>query len=152
MRLADSGRRTHAMKREGMRGGSSSEGVEVPDSLGPEGGGARALRSDTEDRIPERIPIPRVPGFVLCQFSGQESTVVLYIPQPRTVSVSPELPLCSEPFICAILCAIVDCCLLTAALNRDSKYKFGQTRDGSALARVHARVGLRALRSTLVIP
>ena len=49
------------MKREGMRGGSSSEGVEVPDSLGAWGVEFRPFRSEREDRTPARIPIPRVP-------------------------------------------------------------------------------------------
>ncbi len=64
------------MKREGMRGGASSEGVAVPDwdaSCGVEAG---ALRSDREDNIPESIPMPRVPEC--CQSrstSGQEKGV-----------------------------------------------------------------------------
>ena len=93
MRLADSGRRTQAMKREGMRGGSSSEGVEVPDSLGPSGVGAKLLRSEREDRIPERIPIPRVPECR--QYEIFRARMVQYIPQPRTVRVKPAPPLCS---------------------------------------------------------
>lgn len=93
MRLADSGRRTHAMKREGMRGGSSSEGVEVPDSLAPLDVGAKPLKSEREDKIPERIPIPRVPEWFQYQIS--RARVVQYIPQPITVRVKPEPPLFS---------------------------------------------------------
>lgn len=76
------------MKREGTRGGSSSEGVEVPDSLGPWLVGARALRSEREDRTPERIPIPRVPECL--QYEIFKGRIVEYIPQPRTVRVRPE--------------------------------------------------------------
>ena len=61
IRFADSGRRTQAMKRDGMRGGGSSEGVAVPDPLGVCDVKPRSLRSDREDKIPESIPIPRVP-------------------------------------------------------------------------------------------
>lgn len=63
MRFADSGRRTQAMKRDGMRGGSSSEGVTVPDADGVCGLDAMMLLSDREERMPERIPIPRVPSY-----------------------------------------------------------------------------------------
>ena len=55
IRFADVGRVTHAMKREGVRGGSSSEGVEVPLVECAE------LCSDKEERMPERMAIPRVP-------------------------------------------------------------------------------------------
>ena len=59
MRLADSGRRTQAMKREGIWfGGISSEGVAVPDS----GGCAEwLLGSEREEKMPERMDTPRVP-------------------------------------------------------------------------------------------
>lgn len=62
IRLADSGRRMQAMKRVGIRGGSSSEGVDVPESLEPLAGVKDGeFRSEREDRMPERMPMPRVP-------------------------------------------------------------------------------------------
>ena len=59
MRLADSGRLTQAMKREGIWFGEiSSEGVAVPDS----GGCAEwLLGSEREEKIPERMDTPSVP-------------------------------------------------------------------------------------------
>ena len=62
IRLADSGRRTQAMKRLGIRGGRSPEGVAVPevgwDTCGVDDG---FEGSEEDDRIPERMAIPRVP-------------------------------------------------------------------------------------------
>ena len=63
MRLADSGRRTQAMKWVGIRGGRSSEGVSVPE----EGCETRGVEegfegSEEDERMPERMAIPRVPG------------------------------------------------------------------------------------------
>lgn len=55
IRSADVGRVTQAMKREGVRGGSSSEGVVVPLTERAE------VCSDKEERIPESMAIPRVP-------------------------------------------------------------------------------------------
>ena len=62
-RLAELSRVTHAMKREGNRGGSSfsscgTAGVVVPET---EGDGSDELREFKELRMPERIAIPRVP-------------------------------------------------------------------------------------------
>ena len=62
MRLADSGRRTQAMKRVGIRGGRSSEGVAVPE----EGCETRGVEdgfegSEADERMPERMAMPRVP-------------------------------------------------------------------------------------------
>lgn len=114
IRFADSGRRTHAMKREGMRGGSSSEGVEVPDSLGPWGGGLRAFRSEREDRTPERMPIPRVPRRlqyeVLLQL-GKTSTVHTTTKdskgKARTAAI---LGIAID--LCKSLCHSLSCCCL----------------------------------------
>lgn len=55
IRFADVERVTQAMKREGVRGGSSSEGVLVPLVERAD------VRSDREESIPERMAIPRVP-------------------------------------------------------------------------------------------
>lgn len=55
IRFADAGRVTQAMKREGVRGGSSSEGVVVPLVECAE------VCSYKEERIPDSIAIPRVP-------------------------------------------------------------------------------------------
>ena len=55
IRFADVGRVTHVMKREGVRGGSSSEGVVVPLVERAE------FCSGKEERMPERMAIPRVP-------------------------------------------------------------------------------------------
>ena len=46
---------TQAMKREGVRGGSSSDGVVVPFV------GRAEFRSDREESMPESMAIPRVP-------------------------------------------------------------------------------------------
>ena len=61
MRLADSGRRTQAMKREGTRRCRSSEGVAVPDGEGELGLGRELLVSLRDRRMPDRIAMPRVP-------------------------------------------------------------------------------------------
>lgn len=53
--FADVGRVTQAMKREGVRGGCSSDGVVVPLVERAD------VCSDREERIPERIAMPRVP-------------------------------------------------------------------------------------------
>ena len=55
IRFADAGRVTQAMKRESMRGGSSSDGVVVPLVERAD------VCSDSEESMPERIAIPRVP-------------------------------------------------------------------------------------------
>ena len=61
IRFADVGRVTHAMKREGVREGSPSEGVVVPLVERAE------FCSDKEERMPERMAIPRVPCERWCQ-------------------------------------------------------------------------------------
>lgn len=58
IRFADAGRVTQAMKREGVRGGSSSEGVEVPLVERAE------VCSESDERMPESMAIPRVPRAV----------------------------------------------------------------------------------------
>lgn len=62
MRLAESGRRTQAMKRVGIRGGRSSEGVAVPDEGCESSGVEEGFEGAEEDeRMPERMAIPKVP-------------------------------------------------------------------------------------------
>ena len=62
MRLADSGRRTQAMKRVGIRAGWSSEGVAVPEEDWETKGVEEGFEGSEEDeRMPERMAIPRVP-------------------------------------------------------------------------------------------
>ena len=56
IRFADVGRVTQAMKREGIREGSSSDGVVVPLVERAD------VCSDSEESMPESIAIPRVPG------------------------------------------------------------------------------------------
>lgn len=58
MRLADWGRVMQAMNLDGVRGGRSSRGVEVP--LFARAG---VLEEDSEERMPERIAMPSVPGL-----------------------------------------------------------------------------------------
>ena len=59
--FADSGLRTQAMNREGVRGGDSSVvGVAVPES-GYAGDGKLEDASWREDKMPERIAMPNVP-------------------------------------------------------------------------------------------
>ena len=55
IRFADAGRVTQAINREGVWGGSSSEGkLEPLDECAD-------VCSDREERMPERMAIPRVP-------------------------------------------------------------------------------------------
>lgn len=62
IRLADSGRRTQAMKRVGIRGGRSSEGVTVPEEGCETSGVEEGFEgAEEEERMPERMAIPRVP-------------------------------------------------------------------------------------------
>lgn len=62
IRLADSGRRTQAMKRVGVRGGRSSEGVAVPEEGCETSGVEEAFEGvEEEERMPESMAIPRVP-------------------------------------------------------------------------------------------
>lgn len=63
MRLADSGRRTHAMKRDGnLEGHSSAAGVEVPDIERLEKFREEEdFISAKDESIPVRIAVPIVP-------------------------------------------------------------------------------------------
>lgn len=62
IRLADSGRRTQAMKRARVRGGRSSEGVAVPEEGCETSGVEEGFEgAEEEERMPERMAIPRVP-------------------------------------------------------------------------------------------
>lgn len=61
IRLAEAGRWTQAMKRVRVRGGGSSEGEAVPEVDGESD--LEFSRSEREESIPERIPIPRVPSY-----------------------------------------------------------------------------------------
>lgn len=59
-RLADSSRITQAIKRVGYLGGRSVEGVLVPDEE-CDSEGEIPLESDSAEKIPDRMPVPRVP-------------------------------------------------------------------------------------------
>lgn len=65
MRFPDSGRRTQAIKFEGVRWGSDDEesvvGVAVPESGYAGEGACERVDSLREERIPERMAMPSVP-------------------------------------------------------------------------------------------